>query len=600
MHSSPLIETGVRLPNFALAILAMALASSSRIAFCDCRRVHALETAQLIHLFRPETTVKKPRKVKSRRPQIETLERRDVMTGATAALSGGVLTITGTTGAEQVSLMRSGTNISIVGLTASQLGSHHHRHHSAAPVAATIRTWSTSQVSSIVIDLKGGGDAVSLDSVSNGGTQSLGVPVTVRSGTGSEVVHLWDHHDVTMTGAGHTLIAGANNVVTVDGQTQSWSNPTPTPTPTPSVTSNWFDTHITDAALRSLGHSLYTDGLINRSDMIALLRNTEDGGIIDSTELTDLKAIVANTSLFGTLSYVDQLAADIVNGNVANAKYQGQPLGYLAAGTSTAKMENLVGKWFLGLDHPVASGDAYGQYSSYRQFSGSLFVNGATYTDIKQGYLGDCYFMSTIGEVALRNPSAITNMFIVNGDGTYTVKFFNNGQATYVTVDSYLPTDSAGRLIYAGLGATYNNSGNELWTALAEKAYVQLNELGWERSGLSGNGQNSYSAINGGYIFAAQGQVTGQSTVAFAMTSAGTSFNAFVTAWNQGKSIGFASKSNPASGSGVVGGHAYAVVGYNSVNQTVTLFNPWGVQYPQLTLSWSQIQSNFDYFDRTA
>ena len=42
-------------------------------------------------------------------------------------------------------------------------------------------------------------------------------------------------------------------------------------------TTNWFDTHIIDAALKSLGHSLYTDGLINRSDMIALLRSAEDG-----------------------------------------------------------------------------------------------------------------------------------------------------------------------------------------------------------------------------------------------------------------------------------------------------------------------------------
>lgn len=315
--------------------------------------------------------------------------------------------------------------------------------------------------------------------------------------------------------------------------------------------------------------------------------------------MTDLKAIVANTSLFGTADYVDKLAAAVVNGSAANAKYLGQTLGNLAAGATTAKMENLIGKWFLGVDHPVASGDAYHQYSSYRQFSGTLFVNGATYSDIKQGYLGDCYFMSTLGEVALRNPGAITNMFIVNGDGTYTVKFFNNGQANYVTVDSYLPTDSAGRAIYAGLGMVYNNTSNELWTALAEKAYVQLNELGWERVGLSGNGQNAYASISGGYVYAAQGQITGQNTVAFAMTSGSTSFNTFVTAWNQGKSIGFASKSTPAS-STVVGGHAYAVVGYNAANQTVTLFNPWGIQYGLLTLSWSQIKANFDYFDRTA
>jgi hypothetical protein len=542
--------------------------------------------------------VKKPLKSKFRRSQIETLERRDVMTGVTAALSSaGVLTVTGTSGADQVSLARSGNNISVHGLTPITSGGKHHKTTAAAP-----STWTTSQVHSIVIDLKAGNDVVSLDSVSNGGNQALAVAVTVKPGSGKELIHLWSHHDVNFSGSKHTLVAAANGVVTVDGAVQNWSNPTPpppppppppTPTPTPPVTTNWFDTHITDAALKSLGHSLYTDGLINRSDMIALLHSADDGSVIDATELTDLRAIVANTSLFGTLSYVDQLAADVVNANAANAKYLGQSLGNLSAGAASTKMDNLVNKWFLGLDHPTATG------YTYRQFSGTLFVSGAAYTDIKQGYLGDCYFMSTLGEIALRNNSAITNMFIVNGDGTYTVKFFNNGTATYVTVDSYLPTDSAGRAIFAGMGMAYNNTGNELWSLLAEKAYVELNEIGWERSSLSGSGQNNYAAIEGGYIFAAQGQVSGPGTVAFAST-APSNFNTFVTAWNAGKSIGFASKSSPLSGSGVVGSHAYAVVGYNASNQTVTLFNPWGTQYPQLTLTWAQIQQNFDYFDRTA
>ena len=115
-----------------------------------------------------------------------------------------------------------------------------------------------------------------------------------------------------------------------------------------------------------------------------------------------------------------KLGSYVVTSNTANAKYQGQNLGNLAAGSSAAQMENLINKWFLGLDRPTAGG-------TYRQMAGQLFVGGATYTDIKQGYLGDCYFMASLAEIALKNPSAITNMFIVNGDGTYTVKFYNGG-----------------------------------------------------------------------------------------------------------------------------------------------------------------------------
>lgn len=326
--------------------------------------------------------------------------------------------------------------------------------------------------------------------------------------------------------------------------------------------------------------------------MMALLRNAEDGNVIDLTEFNDLKAIVGNARLFGGLDYVDQLASDVVSGNAANAHVAGISLGNLVPGSSSLQMEHLVNKWFLGLDHPTAGG-------AYRLTAGQLFVGGAAYTDINQGYLGDCYFVSTLAETALKNPGVIANMFITNGDGTYTVRFYNNGKPQYVTVDPYLPTDASGRLIYAGIGSMYNNAGNELWVSLAEKAYAQLNEIGFVRPGLSGNGQNAYSAIEGGYIYAAQSQITGLATTPFTSTASTTSFQAFVTAYNQGKEIGFASKTTPAS-TAVVGSHAYAVAGYNAANQTVTLYNPWGIQYGLVTMTWAQIQGSFSYFDHTA
>ncbi len=103
-----------------------------------------------------------------------------------------------------------------------------------------------------------------------------------------------------------------------------------------------------DAALRNLGHNLYTDGLIDRTDMISLLRNAEDGGIIDSAELADLRAIAANTSLFGTASYVDVLATYIVSGNTANAKYPGSGHGQSGGELDQHQMEHLIGKWYSG------------------------------------------------------------------------------------------------------------------------------------------------------------------------------------------------------------------------------------------------------------
>jgi hypothetical protein len=529
----------------------------------------------------------------SRRLQYEDLERREMMAVTAALNSAGTLNVTGTSYADNLKFYQSSDMLTLTG----------------------VGTWSAESVKSISVDLGQGNDSVSFITPANPTAQKIAANITVKSSPGVDVAH-FDGHDVTLSGTGHTLNVSPAGVATVDGASLNWNAPvgvfiasssnistpkpvTPTPAPAPapapaaaSTPTNWFDTHVTDAALRSLGHSLYLDGKIDRNDMVTILKVSENGGIISPTEFADLKAIVANTALFGGLDYVDQLAADVVNGNVANAKWQTAPLNNLCVNSPAAQMDLLISKWFFGADRPTDG-------ANYRQTAGTLFVGGASYTDIKQGYLGDCYFVSTLAETALKNPSIITNMFIVNGDGTYTVKFYNAGKPIYVTVDSYLPTDASGHLIYADLGAMYNNTGNELWTALAEKAYAQLNAMGFVRPGLSGNGLNAYSAIEGGYIYAAQSQITGLATTPFTSTASASSFQAFVNAYNQGKEIGFASKPTPASSS-VVGNHAYAVVGYNAANQTVTLFNPWGIQYGLVTMTWAQIQGSFSYFDRTA
>ena len=448
---------------------------------------------------------------------------------ATATYKSHVLTVTGTNGNDNLKFYQVKGKIYISGVGGK---------------------FKASKVSSIVVRLQDGDDTVSLNSLANGGNQALAENITIYSQSGDNTVRLADGHDVAMSGA-HTLQVAVNGTAKLDGVALTFDPPTPPPPAT-----GWFATHVTDAALSSLGTTLYADSVLDRNDMIALLTNAGDNGSVDAIEFNDLKAIVSNTTLFGTFDYVWKLSTYVVNGSAANAKYQGQSLGNLAAGSSSTQLTNLVNKWFLGLDRPTASG-------TYRQFAGQLFVNGVAYTDINQGQVGDCYLMESLAETALRSPSTITNMFVVNGDGTYTVKFFNYGQAEYVTVDSYLPTNGSGNAIYAGMGKNYTNSGNELWTMLAEKAYVQANQFGWIRPGLPGNGQNAYSGIDGGYIYAAAGHITGQSTIAFTSTSSASNFTTFVNAWNAGKIIGFASKSTPASSS-VVGGHAYAVIGYNS------------------------------------
>ena len=361
----------------------------------------------------------------------------------------------------------------------------------------------------------------------------------------------------------------------------------------------WFDTHVQTAAIRTLGDSDYQDGVLSRADMLGIFGVVEQAGAVTASEMSDLTAIVSDTALFGGANYVQVLSSDVVLGNTANAHYQGATLGNLAVGFSATQLTDLVDKWFLGTDHPTGLDD-FGNTYGYSQVSGVLFgANGPSYTDVQQGEVGDCYFLAALAEIAIQNRSAITSMFIVNGDGTYTVRFFNGSQAQYVTVDQQLPTTSSGTLIFDGLGASAASASNVLWVALAEKAYVEINECGWIRPSGLGGGVNVYTDISSGDPYMVLGQVTGQATVSFEATGDSSSFNTLATAFNAGKEVCLASTSAPSS-SQVIGNHAYAVLAVDTSAQTVTLFNPWGINYGLITLAWSDVQANLPYFDQIA
>jgi hypothetical protein len=320
--------------------------------------------------------------------------------------------------------------------------------------------------------------------------------------------------------------------------------------------------------------------------MISLFRNAQDSNVIAATELVDLRTIVSNASRFTILDYVRVLSDNVVNGNTANQWWTGgstsqTTLGNLYAGSSAAHMEKLIGKWFLGSDRPTASGN-------YQAISGSLFQNGISADDIKQGGVGDGYYLATLSAIALEKPSYIQNMFIDNGDNTFTVRFFNNGVANYVTVDRYLPTNAYGQLINASPGSSYNNSSNELWVALAEKAYAQLVELGWSRPGYT---KNAYSSIESGWMDYVTRQITGlNATTPQLVTNMTKTQLIDLVNSNKVLTAGFVKDANYS----IVNNHAYTVTSYNPTNGTFVFKNSLGYQYANLT--WEQLLSLKTYF----
>ena len=354
-------------------------------------------------------------------------------------------------------------------------------------------------------------------------------------------------------------------------------------TPIPQPETNWFEQNIQDASIRALGKSLFTDKTLNRNDMIAILRSAKDDNIVDATEIQDLRRIINNASDLGMQDYVTVLSNKVINGDTANKS------GNLQAGSSDVQLDKLINKWFLGSERAQTS-------HTYQYAQGSLFQDGISHNDIRQGYINNCFFLAGLGATVVQSPEVIQNMFVDNGDGTFTVRFYNKGVADYVTVDRYLPTNNIGNFVYANAGDYHGNANNELWVALAEKAYAQLNESGW----INQDNTNSYNGIsNAGYLSDAFKHITGEKSALGRFLS----FDKVVDAFNSGEVIGFGSKSGGVE-SNIVASHAYALVDYNVDTQKFTLLNPWStdnnaLKSRTLELSWNEISSNFSYWDST-
>jgi len=355
--------------------------------------------------------------------------------------------------------------------------------------------------------------------------------------------------------------------------------PTPAPTPSPSPTPN---SPLRSAALASLVSSLYADNQLTRTEIIRVLRSAGEDGIVDANELVDLRFIASSSSIYAMPAYVRELAKDVVNSSPANSTFKGQTAGNLAAGSSATHLNNLVDKWFLGADEPVLTNSGY----SYQTVVGNLFNGTPSRSDARQGQLGDCYFIAALASIADKNPEAVRNLFIDNSDGTYTVRFYVDGKADYVTVNRRLPS-SSGQLVYSGYGQSISSTSTTLWIALAEKAYAQWNETGNEGR----DGTNRYASIEGGWMSYVNAQVLGYNSSNYSFSS--TPKQTLVTAISSGRSVTLGTKSTSADG--LYGSHAYSVTAYDAATDRFSLHNPWGHSHPG-ALSWGQLQANCTSF----
>ena len=211
--------------------------------------------------------------------------------------------------------------------------------------------------------------------------------------------------------------------------------------------------------------------------------------------------------------------------------------------------------------------------------------------DINQGQMGDCYLLSSIGEIALFHPSLITQMIQSNANGTETVTLHTatNGSLPNVGTSSYSPVGISVTNTFpsdaVNNGATQDvyNGQKEIWVQVLEKAVATLN--------------GGYNAIaNGGIPSISMEELTG--CPAASLSPSSVSLPQLQTAINAGDLITFDTLNYSTLPYGMYGDHAYMFESLTAVNGTemVNLLNPWGFDEPA-PIPFAQIGTVCDEID---
>ncbi len=198
---------------------------------------------------------------------------------------------------------------------------------------------------------------------------------------------------------------------------------------------------------------------------------------------------------------------------------------------------------------------------------------GVSSQDIKQGALGDCYFLSAIATVASK-PKLIENIFpaALPDKGIYTVKLYHEGGFKTIVVDDYFPVDKNESLMFAHPDEWATKKlANSAWVMILEKGYAKLN--------------GNYANIGeGGYEDVAMGVLTGGipdriNDINKASDSQKT-WETLKSLYNNGHLLGagsHAGSDTTKSDLGIVQGHAYSILQVRELDEfkLMQLRNPW-------------------------
>jgi len=111
-----------------------------------------------------------------------------------------------------------------------------------------------------------------------------------------------------------------------------------------------------------------------------------------------------------------------------------------------------------------------------------LFADGATPTDVKQGKVGDCYYLAALASVAVVDPDRFPHLIAELGDGTFLTRYtYVSGEVAIARLTMEVAVNTSGGTIYAGIRG-------DTWVALMEKAFAHFRY-----------GADSYESIDAGW-----------------------------------------------------------------------------------------------------
>lgn len=210
------------------------------------------------------------------------------------------------------------------------------------------------------------------------------------------------------------------------------------------------------------------------------------------------------------------------------------------------------------------------------------FISGYSPSDVLQGALGDCYFLSAL---SVLGEDRTKEIFISKEEedfkvGAVLLKFKVNDEDFFVIIDTMFPVNSDGKWAFAS-----SEQSDELWPTILEKAYAKL--------------YGSYEAIIGGRVHYALSDLTGGypeelKTEKYVQNSK-LFFDQLKDFKNKGFLLGCSSLAqvegeSKVSKSGIVQGHAYAILDLlmaQNEERLIKLRNPHGSRGIEWKGDWS-------------